>query len=536
LNLEALMRLPWLACALLVLGMACEEQPPEEERGAGDGGFLGGLIGGGAAGGTTGGGTGGTAGGGVTGGAVQGGVQGGVAGGGVQGGGVQGGGVGGGSGNGLPCDVSAVLRDKCQTCHGNPLMSGPMPLITWADLQAISPAYAGTKIAARVKARIHNTAAPMPPAGRPALTSAELATLDAYLDAGAPQTNVACSGGAVTGGGGTTGGGAATGGGATTGGATTGGGLGGSGFGVYVPPDSECDYIQEFRAHASQSPNDNTPFEPPQGTDLYEIFFFTPKWTEKVQTIRVDPIIDNGAVLHHWLLYMEDGDGSGDGTHRQGVGIQSPSAQLLSGWAPGNENLGLGRVVGLETVSGPNARFGIEIHYNTTANPPNRRDRSGARICVTSKLRPKTASTHWLGTQAILNIGFAESYEASGVCTVVQEAHIIAMSPHMHRNGRYMKTIIQHAAGGTSTITDKPFSFDDQQVFPIDSPTGEIVTRPGDVITTTCTYDGLLPFVFGANTDMEMCYNFVVAWPAGSLSNGVPGFVGGKNTCIDGIL
>jgi Copper type II ascorbate-dependent monooxygenase, C-terminal domain len=531
------MRLRWLACALLVLGVACEDEPPVDDPGAGSGGFLGGLFGGGTTGGgaAAGGGgwiSGGDAGGGTQGGSLLGGIfgggaEGGVVGGGVQGGGVQGGGVqgggtaGGGTSTGLPCDVNAILVAKCQTCHGNPLMSGPMPLITWNDLQATSPVYAGVKIAERVKARIRNTASPMPPAARPQLTAQELATLESYLNAGAPQSTVTCGGGGTTGGG-TTG----------AGGGTT----GGSGFGVYVPPDSECTYIQEFRAHAGQTANDNTPFEPPQGSDRYEMFYFVPKWREKVHTIRVDPIIDNGAVLHHWLLYMEDGVGSGDGTHVQDIGLQSATAELLSGWAPGNENLGLGREVGLKTIAGPNARFGIEIHYNTTGNPANRRDRSGARICVTKNLRPREASTHWLGTQAILNLGFVEQYSAQGVCTVYNESHIIAMSPHMHINGRYMKTTVQHANGGTSTITDKPFSFDDQQIYPIKTPTGEIVVRSGDVITTTCTYDGLLPFVFGPNTDMEMCYNFVVAWPAGSLSNGLPGLVGGQNTCIDGIL
>jgi hypothetical protein len=532
------MRLRWLACALLVLGVACEEQPPEQEPGTGGGGFLGGLFGGGttgggsAAGGVAGGGSaagGSTSIGGTAGGGTQGGLFGGIFGGGTEGGtaagGVQGGGAaggvagGGGTGNGLPCDVNAILLAKCQTCHGNPLMSGPMPLITWNDLQATSPVYSGVKIAERVKARIHNTASPMPPATRPQLTAQELAVLDAYLDAGAPQSTAVCEGG-----GGTTGGG----------GGTTGGN--GGGFGVYIPPDSECDYIQEFRAHAGQTANDTTPFEPPQGSDRYEMFYFTPKWTEQVHTIRVDPIVDNGAVLHHWLLYMEDGDGSGNGTHVQDIGLQSPTAELLSGWAPGNENLALGREVGLQTISGPNARFGIEIHYNTTGNPANRKDRSGARICVTKKLRPKTASTHWLGTQAIFNLGFTETYEAAGVCTVGQESHIIAMSPHMHVNGRYMKTVVQHASGGTSIITDKPFAFEDQQIYPINTPTGEIVVKPGDVVTTTCTYNGLLPFTFGPNTDMEMCYNFIVAWPAGSLTNGLPGLVGGQNTCIDGIL
>jgi hypothetical protein len=162
-------------------------------------------------------------------------------------------------------------------------------------------------------------------------------------------------------------------------------------------------------------------------------------------------------------------------------------------------------------------------------------DRSGARLCVTKKLRPHEAAVHWLGTQAIVNLGFTSTYEASGVCTVQRESHVIAMSPHMHKHGRYMKTIVSRQDGSKVAITDKPFAFDDQQIFPVDSPTGEIVVGTGDIIDTTCTYDGADPFTFGPNTDMEMCYNFVVAWPAGSLSNGVEGIVGGQNTCIDGL-
>jgi hypothetical protein len=183
-------------------------------------------------------------------------------------------------------------------------------------------------------------------------------------------------------------------------------------------------------------------------------------------------------------------------------------------------------------VQGSSARFGIEIHYNTSGNPTRRTDRSGARVCATKKLRQKEAATHWLGTQAIVGLG---KFDAAGVCSVKQTSHIIAHSPHMHKTGRYMKTIVTKKAGGKVTITDKPFAFDDQQIFPVDSPTGEIVVEPGDVIDTTCSYDAPGFMTFGPGTDSEMCYNFVVAWPVGSLSNGAAGLVGGKNTCIDGI-
>ena len=433
-------------------------------------------------------------------------------------------GTAGGGGSALPCDIATILKDKCGTCHGNPLMSGPMPLITHADLQAASTVKQGEKIAARVKARINDTAQPMPPSNRPQLTAAEKAALNAYIDSGAKPVATGCSAPSTPGGTTTTPDAGITG---PGGGSSDGGRLG-----EYLPPDSECTDIQDLLAHGGQTPGDTTPYTAPTGGDHYEIFYFKPKWTDKVHTIRIDPIIDNGAVLHHWLLYMEP-NGAGDGTHKSDLGLQPADSQLLSGWAPGNKSIPLGRDIGLQTISGPNSRFAIELHYNTSANPAKRTDRSGARVCVTKNLRPKEAAVHWLGTQGILSLGLGGMYDAFGTCTVPKESHIIAHSPHMHVKGRYMKTINKPKAGGAPVaITDKPFAFDDQQIYPIENATGEIVVQPGDVITTTCTYDGSASFSFGPNTTQEMCYNFVVAWPVGSLAKGT-GVVGGKNTCID---
>jgi hypothetical protein len=187
----------------------------------------------------------------------------------------------------------------------------------------------------------------------------------------------------------------------------------------------------------------------------------------------------------------------------------------------------------MQVIQGPNARFGVEFHYNTSANPPDRKDRSGIRLCLTSKLRPKEAGTHWLGTNVIANLfPVGGTYSVSDVCEPIAESHIIAYSPHMHKYGRAQKSVVTRKDGTKEVINDGPFAFDDQQIFPVKSPTGEIVVRPGDQITTTCDYDGSGLFTFGPGTSDEMCYNFVVAWPVGSLTNGVPGLVGGKNSCI----
>jgi hypothetical protein len=368
----------------------------------------------------------------------------------------------------------------------------------------------GSKILDRVKARIHDTAKPMPPASRAQLTADEIKILDAYLAAGALASKETC---------------------AATPPASTpvNTGVGGD----WQPPDSDCEVMFELRAHGGQTEGDTTPYEAPLGGDSYEIFYFRPTWTKKMHVIRIDPITDNGAVLHHWLLYMEDGNGSGGGTHQSDSGLQGGNSQLLSGWAPGNKQIALGKEVGMQVIQGPNARFGVEFHYNTSANPPDRKDRSGIRLCLTSKLRPKEAGTHWLGTNVIANLfPVGGTYSVSDVCEPIAESHIIAYSPHMHKYGRAQKSVVTRKDGTKEVINDGPFAFDDQQIFPVKSPTGEIVVRPGDQITTTCDYDGSGLFTFGPGTSDEMCYNFVVAWPVGSLTNGVPGLVGGKNSCI----
>jgi cysteine-rich repeat protein len=100
-------------------------------------------------------------------------------------------------GTDVPCDVQAVLKAKCQNCHGQPPTAAPIPLVSLADLRADAmPPNAGTPIWQRVKVRIGSDPGPagaMPPSYSAAgpLTDAEKATLNAWLDAGAPGATCA---------------------------------------------------------------------------------------------------------------------------------------------------------------------------------------------------------------------------------------------------------------------------------------------------------------------------------------------------------
>ena len=91
---------------------------------------------------------------------------------------------------GLPCDVQALLTDKCLSCHGSQLSGGaPIPLVTYSDLTATNSA--GVMVAQRCLDRLTQPSAQMPPLPAPAASSAEIATLRAWIAAGTPSGDCA---------------------------------------------------------------------------------------------------------------------------------------------------------------------------------------------------------------------------------------------------------------------------------------------------------------------------------------------------------
>jgi uncharacterized membrane protein len=144
--------------------------------------------------GTCGGGTGGTSGGGGSGGA----------GGSSQTGGTGGssragtGGSGGSAGGGLPCDVQTLLVNNCASCHGTTVAGGaPRSLVTYADLTKPDPANSSMTEAQVALQRLQSTVSPMPPSPAAAATSAQIATLQNWINAGYPTGT--CGGGGTGG-------------------------------------------------------------------------------------------------------------------------------------------------------------------------------------------------------------------------------------------------------------------------------------------------------------------------------------------------
>jgi hypothetical protein len=93
--------------------------------------------------------------------------------------------------SGLPCDVAGVLARECTVCHSQPIEGGaPVSLLTLADLTSIVP---GTSItmAAYALERMMDQSMPTPPS-TPA-TSAEIAIMQSWINAGMPAGTSACT-------------------------------------------------------------------------------------------------------------------------------------------------------------------------------------------------------------------------------------------------------------------------------------------------------------------------------------------------------
>jgi hypothetical protein len=423
-----------------------------------------------------------------------------------------------------------------------------MGLMTYADFLAPSKTNPALPVYKLVQMRTHDATKPMPPSGM--LAPNDLAVLDNWIAAGAKDCGFGQS--AM----GAAGSGATTGMGTVQPGQGAMAGAGGAAAQVgdisqYLSPDGsyfikeppgnlpvgpdakDAEFCFNLVAHNSQSPlaQDNTPFQV-AASEFYHKFQFKVPYSKTVVGLSSKPIINNSKVLHHWLLFHVQSDTGQDGQHADELfGIQTGS-ELLSGWAPGGNPPELPPGVGEELPPG-NGYMTIEFHYfNTTGMV--QEDRSGVRICATTKPTANVATLTWLGTESI-SIPAHGTGTATGTCTpgggsLAKDIHLIFASPHMHKLGTHMKTIINRKGGAPETVLDTPFAFTDQREYGVTN-----VIHPGDTLTTTCTWMNTTAssVSFGESTTSEMCYNFVLSYPAHAMPNPQGGGLeGSSNMCL----
>jgi hypothetical protein len=90
---------------------------------------------------------------------------------------------------GLPCDVQAVLENRCLACHSGP---SPAPLLSYEDLVAKSTVDPTKTLAQLALERMKSKTSPMPPPPAVAPDADEIATFADWVAAGTPK-GAACT-------------------------------------------------------------------------------------------------------------------------------------------------------------------------------------------------------------------------------------------------------------------------------------------------------------------------------------------------------
>jgi hypothetical protein len=364
---------------------------------------------------------------------------------------------------GLPCDVDAVLKARCQTCHGAQTQYGATSsLVTYDDL---------VKDQERVRARIKDDTRPMPPTPNARLTAAEIATLDGWFAAGAKPSSEACT------------------------------------------TDKPDDGVKPLSCKPDTILKAAAPFTVQQGgsPDQYVCFGVEVNLTKKRHITALAPHTDNKKVLHHILLFQSPQAESPQATPCAAFG--SASWKLVAGWAPGGANVELPPEAGYPEEKGT-THWVVQLHYNNAANLAGQVDQSGYEMCTTEDLRPNDAGVLAFGSTKFTipprsTTTLRCDYKLDQTFANVK---FFNGSPHMHNLGTAMST--ERIPGGNGTpekVLDQPgFDFSNQANFPV-----KASVNPGDVMRTRCTWKnpGDTSVGFGEGTADEMCFDFLSYYP-----------------------
>jgi hypothetical protein len=374
-------------------------------------------------------------------------------------------------GSGLPCDVDTVLAQNCLECHGAPPAFGaPMSLVTHADVQAPSPSYPGQKIYQRIGVRIHDAQSPMPQPPNPALDTADTATLDTWIAAGAPAGSCSSTG---------------------------------SDAGIDTGPPLDCTpdlHVAPASAYAV-----------PSSGEAYVCYGLDVTVTSPRQVIAFSPRIDARAVVHHVSLLQSDTSVSSTPTPCPPLGAEG-TWKPIYGWTPGVTNFEMPPEAGFPLTG--TTHYVVQVHYSNTAGLAGQMDASGFELCSTSTLRPNDADVMAFGTTtfSIPPFGTLDITCDVEVPLYGDTTHLIAALPHMHELGKTIST--QAYPGGLGPPVDlgtvPNWNFNRQSWLQIDD-----TLKPGDLVATRCAWINPTAAAvgFGESTSDEMCYSFTMYYP-----------------------
>ena len=389
---------------------------------------------------------------------------------------------------GLPCEVGEATR-TCRGCHASePQFGAPMPLVTHDDFHAMAETDPSLQVFELAHRRINDEEDPMPPAPFD-LSDAEHTVLDAWLAEGAPLAlpEQACDSPPV----------------------------------VEPPPVDglgpdalPCEPSHTFTAHAPGSETDGYDLQVADDGNRHVCFAFRSPLRGK-QAIAYAPILDNTAVLHHYIMWGSNSPPPNGEDVFECETLPDAQSAFLMGWAPGQQNRVLPEDVGLELE---HEWLYLQIHYYNPRGIETAPDKSGIAVCTVDEPRENVAGVLAVGDIELNIPGRAREHMEEYTCpelvfNFVGEMTILGSSPHMHGLGRKFYSDIMHADGTTTPVSSTDaFDYNNQQQY-VHRPALNV--RQGDSIRVQCIYDNPNEDMvnFGENTQDEMCFDFMLVYP-----------------------
>ena len=360
-------------------------------------------------------------------------------------------------------NIEPIVDQYCGECHGEtPQFGAPFSLTEYDFLIDGSPG--NRPVDATVEQLI---AGDMPPPGSPQLPHAELDALVAWASCG----------------------------------------------------EEHPDYGQELEASA---PIWEAPEDPPAGLehfdltaggyevasdmlDEYRCFAMeVPLESEKLMR-RIEPIIDDGRVLHHFVMSVDRSQQVELGDF--GCPLFPPGDEHVYAWGPGQTALEFDDG-GIRL--GPDDRLVLQIHYNNGAGFEDVVDSSGLRIYHES---PEDKTEYAMAEQFTMSIDIPpnDTAESSTTCTVNQQVDLVGTWPHMHEIGSEFEHVVTRSDGSEETIVELVgWHFEAQFLYHT-----PMTLYPGDQLHLTCRWNNPHDHHvgFGTGTEDEMCFSFMYVTP-----------------------
>lgn len=220
------------------------------------------------------------------------------------------------------------------------------------------------------------------------------------------------------------------------------------------------------------------------------------------------PLIPAGT--HHTVLTLYTGSHA-DGTVPCSVGTNGQS--MIYGSGVGSPDFTFPSGVGLHLRAG--TRLLLNLHlYNASDAPLSGRSGTLFQEAAPGEVQHE-AELVLAGPTATLTVPTGTSTQ-SGSCQISsitsEPIQVFSLSQHMHKLGRNLRSVVTRG-GETIMLQDVPYDFENQ-TFQLVTP--HIELRPGDTLTTYCTYDNNTGATvrFGESSDDEMCFTDIFYYPA----------------------